>query len=224
MALISKNHRIATAAWRKKFKREWKSLQSSRVGPEDLAEHHTDPKNWACGCRLFLLSRFLICKHIVSCFQEFSGSYRFFSEVRRQRYSPFWVHQQLVIRPEYRVEAIETSISNDIVGYDTDLDTDTDSSNESESDVESEIEEDTLHDTDDGTPSVETDDAVSLTSAYLDILKEQKEIGNKKLLKLLKANDTKNLQFLAEVRQRKRQRIMPRTWDQNKHPASMYYR
>ena len=136
MALINKNHRITTAAWRKKFKREWKSLQSSRVGPEDLAEHHKDSKNWACGCRVFLLSRFLICKHIVSCFQEFSDSYRFFSEVRRQRYSPFWVDQQLVIRPEYRVEAIETSISNDIVGYDTDLDTDTDSSNESESDVD----------------------------------------------------------------------------------------
>lgn len=155
-------------------------------------------------------------------FDKFSDSFRFLSEVCRQRHGPFWVHQQLVIRLEYRVEVQETPTSNDALRSDSYPSTDTDS--EIESDTEPQDEEDKLVDTGDSTSSNDSDDAVSLTSAYLDILKEQKEIGNKKLLRVFKANDTKNLQFLAEVRRRKGQRTMPRTWDQNKHPATMYYR
>ena len=89
------------------------------------------------------------------------------------------------------------------------------SEGESDTDVESKSEEDKLDNTDDSTSADDWEDAVSSTSAYLDILKEQKDLGNKRLLKVFKANDTKNLQFFAEVRKRKDQRTMPRKWDQN---------
>lgn len=200
-ALLSKNNRVARAAWRKDFKREWKSLQISRVDPEGSVEYHTDPSKWTCGCKGYLLSRFLICKHIIWCFEEVPDKCQFFNEIRRQRNCPFWVEQQLVIRPEYRIEAPEAAASND---DDSGSDTDADKSSESESDVELDIMGNEIHDTTDSTSSYDSENIVSSTLASANILKEQKEIGNKKLLKVSKDNDEKNLQFLAEVRQRKR--------------------
>lgn len=131
------------------------------------------------------------------------------------------MEQQLVIRPEYRIEASEAAASND---DDSRSDTDADKSSESESDIELDIMENEIHETTDSTSSDDAEDIFSSTPAIANILKEQKEIGNKKLLKVFKDNDEKNLQFLAEVRQRKRQRTVPKTWHQNKHPATMYYR
>lgn len=131
--------------------------------------------------------------------------------MHRQRNCPFCIHQQLVIRPEYRIKDPEIYKSNEniesVTGHYTEC------KGESESIVESESKEDNLDNTDDSSLSDHSEDAVTTTSAYLNILKEQKKIGNKTLLKVFKANDTKNLQFLTEVRRRKGQRTMPRTWD-----------
>lgn len=115
--------------------------------------------------------------------------------MHRQRNCPFCIHQQLVIYPEYRIEESELYKSNDDIESVTG--NYTESEGESESFVESESEEDNLNNKDDSSSSDDSEDAVTSTSAYLDILKEQKEISNKKLFKVFKANDTKNLQFLA---------------------------
>ena len=92
--LIEGNHRMATAAWRKPFKRQWKALQDKEVNPDSLLRYHTAPMKWVCACEAFLESRFLLCKHLKHCLERFSNPSVFFREVRRRRTSPFWEHAQ----------------------------------------------------------------------------------------------------------------------------------
>ncbi|KAI0994371.1 hypothetical protein K3495_g13811 [Podosphaera aphanis] len=71
------------------------------VSPQNLSNYRTDPVSWTCGCEAFLLSRFFICKHIVSCFVEIQKPVQLFSKIRRQRSYPFWVESQLNLSPEF---------------------------------------------------------------------------------------------------------------------------
>ena len=77
-AILSNDHRKATAAWRKAFKREWKCLQSHQVDPQSLTRYQTDPEKWTCDCGLLLLSRFLLCEHIISYYEKVQGSVKYF--------------------------------------------------------------------------------------------------------------------------------------------------
>ena len=91
------------ASWRKCFQKEWKSCWNKELTPDSLTNNHTSPSTWTCGCKSFLLSRFLICKHIVHCYEDIEDPFKFFRCVQRNRSSPFWVdRQQLVLRPEFR--------------------------------------------------------------------------------------------------------------------------
>ncbi len=214
-AMLKKDHRIATAAWRKAFKRQWKHLQSYQVGHQDLIEHHTDPSKWTCACKSFLLSRFLICKHVVSCYEDISDAARFFSEVRRQRKCHFWVDRQLVIRPQFKPRA--KLLSSDT---DADLGSDIDAESDSESDVESEILNESS-DENSESPEDYADDVISTMRFLLETLEKQKEFGNTKFLEVFKANNTKNWEFAAEIKLRERKKIMPKTWCHNKNPGTM---
>ena len=100
--LIEGNHRMATAAWRKPFKRQWKALQDKEVNPDSLLRYYTAPMKWVCACEAFLESRFLLCKHLTHCLERFSNPSAFFREVRRRRTSPFWEHLQMVVRVEFK--------------------------------------------------------------------------------------------------------------------------
>ena len=102
-AIQDSNHRKAVASWRKKFKQQWKRYSSLGIDEESLQRYHTNAAMWTCGCESFLLSRFLICKHIICCYKELEEPYDFFLTVRRQRSSPFWVQPQLILRPEFQL-------------------------------------------------------------------------------------------------------------------------
>jgi hypothetical protein len=88
-AISSGNDRIASASWRKAFKKEWKTLINRPVEPQNVQRYHTDPRKWTCSCDAFVLSRFLICKHILHCYVDISDPISFFSRVLRHRSSPF---------------------------------------------------------------------------------------------------------------------------------------
>lgn len=103
-AILSKNHRLGAAAWRKDFKRQWKTLKACKVDPQSLLNYHTNPCKWTCGCDAFLLSRFLICKHIICCYEDVSDRFNFFFNIKRQRCSPFWVEQNLILLPQFRTQ------------------------------------------------------------------------------------------------------------------------
>jgi len=94
------------AGWRIAFKKEWKEMEGRVISNDALTKYHTDPYKWVCGCPAFLQSRFLTCKHIVRCYEPIADTLSFFETVRRQRTSPFWVDQQLVLRPEYLQQEI----------------------------------------------------------------------------------------------------------------------
>ena len=80
-AIRNGNHRKATASWRKAFKKQWKKLRDREIEPRNLEKYHTNPVMWTCACDAFLLSRFLICKHILYCYEPISNPVKFFSGV-----------------------------------------------------------------------------------------------------------------------------------------------
>ena len=108
------DHRKAVASWRKSFKQTWKQHQNQEISSQSLHRYQTDPVKWTCGCEAFLLSRFLLCKHIIHCYEESGDPMKFFGRICRQRTCPFWTDEQLVLRPEFRVsENIITINSED---------------------------------------------------------------------------------------------------------------
>jgi len=82
------------SAWRKAFKRQWKfDLQKDQN--YDLHDRYRpDPKRWVCTCPHFVVSRFLICKHLVQSVKPVPP--HFFFEVTRNRTTPFWRHKHLI--------------------------------------------------------------------------------------------------------------------------------
>jgi hypothetical protein len=96
-AISNGEFRVFKARWREAFKKAWKNEARKVVDPEKLKEHHTDPIKWVCGCKSFLYSRFLLCKHIVSCFEPPASE--FFDHVQRQMLG------SLPLRPMMRDEA-----------------------------------------------------------------------------------------------------------------------
>lgn len=122
-AIHKSDNRKASASWRKAFKKQWKQLRDREVEPQSIQKYHTNPAMWTCACDAYLLSRFLICKHIVHCYDPIADPVKFFSSVRRQRSSPFWVHQQLVLRPEYKqLEAARDSDAESDSDLESDID------------------------------------------------------------------------------------------------------
>ncbi|TRM60897.1 hypothetical protein BD626DRAFT_406536 [Schizophyllum amplum] len=86
------------AARRADFKSEWRKLEQREVIEENDQRlvsdaYRPDPIKWVCGCRAFVRSRFLICKHLVNCVQRVPPV--FFYEVKRSRDVPFWSHPDL---------------------------------------------------------------------------------------------------------------------------------
>lgn len=118
-ALKTGDRRRAVASWRKTLKQDRKKCKNQDVSPQSLSNYHTDPVKWTCGCEAFLLSRFLLCKHIVCCFEEIQKPVQFFSKIRRQRSDPFWVESQIILCPEFEASTNSVSI-NTVEGSGTD--------------------------------------------------------------------------------------------------------
>lgn len=221
-AIRCKNHRKAVAAWRKAFKKNWDDLQVSVVH-QDLLKYHTDPVQWTCACPRFLLSRFLLCKHIKHCFEDISDRSRFFTEIHRQRESPFWVHELLTLRPEYQPSQSETpSNSNDGPGSDHESSSENDFSENDITDLEVED-----LDADDGVSHLELKSNMAVKATIFEILKQQESISNTKFLDVYfkgKMDIASDKTLIEEIQRIKRQRTMPATWSRYKHPAAAYYK
>lgn len=97
-AIRSTNHQKAPVAWGKAFKKNPDNLQDLLVVPQDFSMYHLDPVKYVCACHRFLWSRFLICKYLKSCFERVMNRHTSFSEIKRQRKSPFWINEQLVLQ------------------------------------------------------------------------------------------------------------------------------
>ena len=207
--LLDKGNLTVMASWRKAFKREWKKLATRECDTNWLVKYHTNPQSWVCACSAFLESRFLICKHLVRCFEPIVDPVDFFSRVRRQRITPFWTHQQLVIRTEFKAQR-PTMEETDASDSEFDLESETVESTNLLA-VEDELEED-------------DEDPIEILHSALRICRDQKAKGNDRFLREF-ARSLKSTQMMVEeVTALQNRRSMPRTWARHKHQATMYYR
>jgi hypothetical protein len=211
-AISSGQFRIFKARWREAFKKQWRKDACKAVHPDKLKEYHTNLVNWVCSCKSFLHSRFLICKHIVHCFE--SPSPEFFETVSRRTVYPFWNDPRLMLRPEYA----------DILGSNGDNKLHADNVQESlfdSSESESELDE-----------KDDDQEAVSMATQVLEFRKvmadamvlfeDQVAKGNEKFMERFMASNQMNRTLVEEAKHRCNMRSMPRTWGRYRHPATMY--
>ena len=211
-AIMARDYQKATSSWRKDIKKQWKELSSRVPEDESFRQYYTDPQKWVCGCEFFLGSRFLVCKHIVHCFEPIAWPLEFFRDIGRQRSSPYWVckNSQLVLRPEFAsfAEQVTTDISE--------VESDIDEIAQREDDLV------TLDDVEDSKPEVDLDQFFFTNHRMLDLVKEQCAKGNIEFVRrVIKANGS-NQVLLDEIDQLLASRTRPCTWSFKKHPATLY--
>ena len=80
-------------SWRRDFKAAWKKAIKTPITMPLNERYRPDAKQFVCTCPQFVVSRFLICKHLVQLFQPVNPI--FFLEVTRNRTIPFWSHPTL---------------------------------------------------------------------------------------------------------------------------------
>ena len=79
--------------WRRDFKLEWKKAMRKLI-TMPLNERYWPDSNWfVCTCPEFVVSQFLICKHLVQLFHLVNPC--FFLEVTQNQTLPFWSHPSL---------------------------------------------------------------------------------------------------------------------------------
>jgi hypothetical protein len=214
-ALLQHDHRKAMASWRKDFKSEWKKMNGSLTELTRIQHYHTDPARWICGCPSFLNSRFLLCKHIFSCYEPVSDRIDFFQSVQRRRVPPFWTHRQLVLQPQYQPSQADTK-ADEINDVDSDEDENIDPAM---------IEQDQLVEPEEEGRDVEADGNrfASNMQFALNVFREQQAKGNEKFVEKFMAMYASIETLVEEVKAVENRRTMRRTWDTWKHPLTMYH-
>ncbi|KAF8879756.1 hypothetical protein CPB84DRAFT_1640918, partial [Gymnopilus junonius] len=106
--------------WRKEFKAEWKKAMKTPITMPLNEKYKPNVKKFVCTCPQFVISRFLICKHLVQQFHPVDP--RFFLEVTRNRSTPFWSHRFLRPLPgtEDDIEETAPALVNDSMGLEDD--------------------------------------------------------------------------------------------------------
>ena len=79
--------------WREEFKAAWKKAEKTQITMPINEKYRPDVKRFVCTCPQFVISHFLICKHLVQLFHPVNPV--FFLEVTRNRTAPFWSHSTL---------------------------------------------------------------------------------------------------------------------------------
>ena len=192
--------------------------------PERLAAYGTDPHAWTCGCPYFLRSRFLLCKHLVSCFDDISYPWEFLRTAKRHRTSPFWTDPQLVLLPEFQAAG-----SGPVVGSGSASNLDAveqlqncssiagPSVSGAEADDPSRVDQEPM-----------SEEMVATVKEHVqwlnDVVKGEGDIKNEDFFKhFFKHPDFKHIMALRkDVERRNNQRSMPSTWDKYSHSLSMY--
>ena len=249
--ITDKNFRQYQASWRKAFKKIWLShlYRTQYFDPLSRAKNHTDPKRWVCSCRCFLLSRFLVCEHLISCLEPLTDRVSFFAEVRRQRFCPFWSHTQLKIRPELlsQREVTLTDSDDDASDYGESSDqwsddevyhsSDDDSDHQSvvvehDAQAESVLEveqqwarlwaEEQVEDEKDEY-RLNDADYIAFLQALPDIYRKASISGNDRFLRHFRRGNRATLGLWLDIQHLSRQRTMPQTWLRWRHPATMFW-
>ena len=214
--LLNGGHRRVIASWRKAFKQEWKKLAARECDSDSCSRYHTNPQSWVCGCYAFLESRFLICHHLVHCFQPISKPVEFFAQIRRKTTAPFWVHKQLIPKSEFGVwqQVVEVDGGDD---WESDVGSEAMESEAAQLQaLESEAED---RQDDDASERI----GQILLSAQK-IHDDQKAKGNKRFLGEFAKTLNPLSKLIEEITSVQNQRSMPKTWAKYKEAATRYYK
>ena len=230
-SISSGGNRTARASWRKPFKREWKALQLKEVQPESRQRYHTDPVRFVCACDAFQDHRFLMCKHLVSCFSPLRNPVTFFQDVKRRTTCPFWQDEQLVLLPEFesRQELAESLDAGPEPSEDAPLgDSALSDDGSSGSELDCQEAEDGMSGVEDADDSPDVDEIFatlqSVTDRTMDYARKQHRIGNKPFLERVLASNAGNRTLVDELDRILNRGSMSRTWGKYDHPATRYYR
>ena len=238
--VLAGNHRQASASWRKDFRKIWKQLRSRAVEAESLNLYHTDAARWVCACPAFLNSRFLVCKHILQCFEPVSKPADFYTTITRHRTYPFWRSPQLILLPQYSTLSSALQVAEDdtesqasaansdidvmsdvseLQDWDTGLQSDVGEEVRPQSEVEG-VEEEMR-------PGVSMEDLADYHKT-LDGLKELSvdaaAKGNEELIRRLIHRAASDKLLLEEIAAERRARHCTKTWGHRKHPSTMFYK
>ncbi|KID82058.1 hypothetical protein MGU_10628 [Metarhizium guizhouense ARSEF 977] len=217
-AISSGQFRIFKARWREAFKKQWRKEACKAVHPDKLKEYHTNPVSWVCSCKSFLHSRFLICKHIVRCFEAPSPD--FFETVSRQTAYPFWSDPQLILRPECAPETEfdpgKLNGSNKVQTVALDLEPESSESDEDRDGIDDDQEAVPLE--------VQVTEFRKMMQDVMELFEDQVAKGNEKFAERFIASHQMNRTLMDEVSHQRNMRSMPRTWGRYRHPATMYFK
>lgn len=238
VAITERNHRVASSSWRRDFKSVWKRLAQKEVNPSQLRYYHTNPSSWTCSCTQYLLSRFLLCKHILHAYKSIKTPFIFFSEVRRARSPPFWRHQQLVLRDEFQLASSIAGDARDpnrspgssvsISDQHNDSDPECPDSWSEGSELD-ETGESGILNAPASPDRVEMDAnlmaaGLNRLQAIADIYKEQMDAGNVRFCERVYNQTLGFGSLLSDIHAIRTARNMPTTWGRQRNSASIYYR
>lgn len=98
------------SSWHKEFKKVWRKLEKKAMTLPLNDAYKPNTEKWICTCPSFIVSRFLICKHIIQCMHRVPPI--FFLEAERYRTVPFWRHKSLKPLEEADAETMETVVGS----------------------------------------------------------------------------------------------------------------
>lgn len=191
------------ASWRSKLKREWKQLSKKTGNPDSLISYHTNPIQWVCACPAYLKSRFLICKHLISCCEI--PRLELFDTITRQTSPPFWTDVNLIFLPEYRGDRVMGSDPAENEGEEGQSDADSDGDS-----ATSEVSQD----------EEQQDESLEVRQWKFEeymknswaLYEEAKAIGNTNFVEAYMALNQKDDTMLHEVQAQRNRRTIPKTW------------
>ena len=183
----------------KEFKAAWKKAMKKPITMLLNEKYRPDPRRFVCTCPQFVISHFLICKHLM---QSFHPVYPiFFLQVTRNRTMPFWTHPSLVPIDEVRMRgAIEP------IGVPTEACNGINRSKEEEEEEEKEEEEENRelidmaadgYDASRETYTEKIQSHITLIRDFCDGLEHQIQFGDHRFLKILEGDGARFLR-LAE--------------------------
>jgi hypothetical protein len=120
-------------SWRKDFKKEWRSLEKRQITLPLNNAYNPNATEWVCTCPTYVISHFLICKHLVQEVHRIPP--HFFLEVKRQRKAPFWRHESLkALNKDDKIDQVEAAVLGDGIGDDDVVESDSDEDQDQDQD------------------------------------------------------------------------------------------
>lgn len=209
--------------WRKEFKAEWRKLE---IAQGQNSEYDTSPTDWTCSCPAFLMSRFLVCKHLVKSVHRIDGSSSFFRSVKRRYQPPFYRHPDLIALSDSSEDSeTDNSSSEDEdfeeTGYsDFELNFDNEAEDSMETgDNEAMMDGSTVNTWEEGRSA-----ATALLAEIQELIDDQNQKGGSSrwIQKVLK--EMQGLKRMKEDIEKLRvRRTMPRTW-KDTNQSTMFFK